>query len=205
VSEDRRLVVATTNAKKAGEMRQILLDAGLDLELLSLSDCKAAGEVAETGATFLENARIKALAAARDCGLLSIADDGGLEIDALSGMPGVQSHRFLGESTPFPDKMREILTRLGNTPEPERAARFRCAVVIASPGGDTFECEGVCEGRIAHEMRGTYGFGYDPIFYVPRLDKHMAELTPAEKHRISHRGEALRKAIDHLRTRIPPH
>lgn len=201
MSDGRRLVVATTNIKKAGEMRRILQDAGLELDLLSLSDCGAAGDVEETGATFLENARIKALAAVRDCGMPAIADDGGLEIDALGGLPGVQSHRFLGESTSFPDKMREILSRMRDVPDSGRGARFRCAVVVVSPGGERFECEGVCEGRIAREMRGSNGFGYDPIFYVPGLEKHMAELAPEQKHRISHRGQALGKAIEYLRKR----
>jgi XTP/dITP diphosphohydrolase len=198
----RKLLIATTNQKKGGEMMQILRAADLGLELVTLADFPDAPPVEETGATFLENARLKALAAVEHTGLLSIADDGGLVIDALGGQPGVQSHRFLGEQTSFPDKMARILEMLQDVPDADRACRFQCAVVIATPRGQTFDCLGVCEGRVAHAMRGTYGFGYDPIFYLPERGKHMAELPPEEKHQISHRGKALACAIKTLRELI---
>ncbi len=195
----RKLLVATTNPKKGREMIQILEAANLGLEIVTLADFPDAPPVEETGATFMENAHLKAEAAVRLSGLVSIADDGGLEIDALGGLPGVKSHRFLGEETPFPEKMAQILERMRDVPEAERTSRFQCAVVIATPDGRAFECRGIREGRIAHEMRGSYGFGYDPIFLLPERGRHMAELPPEEKHKISHRGKALACAIETLR------
>ena len=196
----RKLLVATTNVKKGGEMVQILGEAGLGLEIVTLADFPDAPPVDETGETFMENAYLKARAAVALTGLISIADDGGLCIDALGGAPGVKSHRFLGETTPFPVKMTRILEMLQDVPDSERTCRFQCAVVIATPEGATYECLGTCEGRIAHEMRGSLGFGYDPLVFLPELGRHMAELLPAEKHQISHRGKALACAIPHLST-----
>lgn len=171
-------------------MMEIL--ASPEWEFVTLDDVDPDGdEPAETGCTYEENALIKARAAASRSGLPAIADDAGLEIDALGGQPGVHSHRFLGADTPFPEKMRRILTLLESVPEEERTCRFRAAVAVVLPSGVERVCYGVCEGRVAHEQRGTYGFGYDPIFYVPSLGKHMAELPPWEKHAISHRGQAL--------------
>ena len=201
MSEARKLVIATRNVKKRGEMAQILGAAGLNLELLTLDDFPDAPDVEETGATFVENAHLKARAAVQMTGLLSIADDGGLCIDALDGQPGVKSHRFLGADTPFSEKMAKILELLRDVPEEARTCRFQSAVVIAAPDGQTFECLGVCEGRIAWETGGEFGFGYDPIFYLPELGRRMAELPPEEKHRISHRGKSLACATEHLRRR----
>lgn len=195
-----KLLVATTNRKKGGEMVQILGAAGLAVEIVTLADYPELPEVEETGETFLANAHLKAKAAVAQTGLISIADDGGLAIDALDGAPGVFSHRYLGESTPFSEKMDRILDMLRDVPDSGRTCRFCCAVVIATPDGRTFECEGTCEGRIAHEKRGGGGFGYDPIFLLPGLGRHMAELDPDEKHRISHRGKALACAVPILRT-----
>lgn len=195
----RKLLIATTNSRKGAEMAQILGAANLGLEFLTLAEFPGMPPVEETGETFLENARIKAVAATEHSRLVAIADDGGLVIDALGGQPGVHSHRFLGETASFPEKMATILERMQDVPENERSCRFQCAVVIAAPDGLTVSCMGTCEGRVAREMRGTYGFGYDPIFLLPELDRHMAELPPEEKHRISHRGKALACAIDALR------
>jgi len=181
-------------------MEQILAAPWLDL--VALADLDPDGpDVEEAGRSYDENALIKARAAVAATGLPAIADDAGLEIDALDGQPGVHSHRFLGQDTPFPEKMRQILTLLGNVPEEKRACRFRAAVALVLPTGEEYLCHGVCEGRVAHEQRGTYGFGYDPIFYLPQLGRHMAELPPEEKHRISHRGQALacvRKLLEQL-------
>ena len=188
------------NVKKRGEMAEILREAGLGIEIVTLADFPDAPEVEETGDTFMENAHLKARAAVERTGLVSIADDGGLCIDALGGDPGVKSHRFLGEDTPFSEKMAHILEMLKDTPEAERTCRFQCAVVIATPEGETFECMGVCEGHIAYELKGTFGFGYDPVVLIPELGRHMAELPPAEKHLISHRGKALACAVPYLRT-----
>jgi XTP/dITP diphosphohydrolase len=194
-----KLLVATTNRKKGGEMVQILAAANLPFEIVTLADFPDAPVVEETGETFMENAHMKARAALEHTGLLSIADDGGLVVDALGGAPGVHSHRYLGEHTSFSDKMDRILDMLADVPEEKRTCRFTCAVVIAAPDGRTFECSGVCEGRIAHEKRGTHGFGYDPIFLVTEKGRHMAELLPEEKHQISHRGKALACAVQHLK------
>ncbi len=186
----RKLVIATGNRKKGTEMAQILSETGL--EILTLADFPGADQdVEETGSTYAENAAIKARAAVAATGLVCIADDAGLEIDALDGQPGLYSKRFLGEETPFPEKMRRILEMLRDVPDERRGARFNCAVALATPDGKLYECRGICEGRIAHEMRGEYGFGYDPIFLLPELGSHMAELPPEEKHKISHRGKAL--------------
>jgi XTP/dITP diphosphohydrolase len=195
----RKLLVATTNVKKGGEMVAILQAANLGVEVVTLADFPSMPPVEETGDTFMANAHLKAAAAVAATGLVAIADDGGLVIDALDGQPGVKSHRYLGEATPFSEKMARILEMMQDVPDELRACRFQCAVVIATPTGQTYECMGVCEGRVAHELRGAYGFGYDPIVLLPQLGKHMAELPPEEKHRISHRGHALACAVPHLR------
>lgn len=193
-----QLVIATGNRKKGAEMETLLREAGL--EIFTLADFPdAPQEVEETGSTYMENAEIKAVAAAQATRRVCIADDAGLEIDALDGQPGLYSKRFLGEETPFPEKMAHILQRLKDTPEERRGCRFNCAVAIATPDGKVYRCTGVCEGRIGYEMRGSYGFGYDPIFLLPELGKHMAELPPEEKHKISHRGKALACARETLR------
>ena len=171
-------------------MAEILAETGL--EIRTLADYPGADtEVEETGSTYGENAELKVLAGIAATGEVCIADDAGLEIDALGGQPGLFSRRFLGESTPFPEKMKRILEMLREVPEAERGCRFNCAVAIASPDGRVIHCNGMCEGRIAHEMRGQFGFGYDPIFLIPELGLHMAELAPEEKRKISHRGKAL--------------
>ena len=174
--------------------------SGSGLEILTLSDFPDADlNVEETGCTYAENAEIKALSALSSTGLVCISDDAGLEIDALDGQPGVYSKRFLGEKTSFPEKMKRIIELLNETPDEERGCRFRCAVVIAAPDGTVIHCEGVCEGRIAREIKGEYGFGYDPIFLLPEIGLHMAELEPEQKHLISHRGRALTVAREELK------
>ena len=198
-----KLLVATTNRKKGGEMVQILSAADLGVEIVTLADFPDAPAVEETGKTFLENAHLKARAAVDISGMVSVADDGGLVIDALNGAPGVYSHRFLGEDTPFKEKMDRVIEMLRDVPEEQRTCRFVCAVVIATPDGRNFECVGTCDGRVAHEQRGTHGFGYDPLFLLPELGRHMAELAPDEKHKISHRGKALACAVQHLRCLFP--
>ena len=180
-------------------MMQILRDAALDLDIVTLADFAPMPPVEETGETFIANAHLKADAALAQTGVMSIADDGGLVIDALNGLPGVKSHRFLGEETPFEVKMAHILEIMRDVPEAERTCRFQCAVVIATPEGKSYECMGICEGRIAYEQYGAYGFGYDPIVYLPELGRHMAELPPEQKHKVSHRGKALAQAVVYLR------
>jgi XTP/dITP diphosphohydrolase len=193
----RQLVVATGNRKKGGEMVAILAEAlaGKGVEILTLADFPDVDDdVEETGMTFAENAAIKARAAAAATGRVCIADDGGLVIDALGGEPGIHSKRFLGAETAFPEKMGRILEMMTGVEEADRRCRFVCAVAICTPDGRLFECCGACEGRIGHEMRGEFGFGYDPIVFIPEAGKQMAELLPEQKHRISHRGKALARA-----------
>ena len=196
----KTLLIATSNLKKCREMREILEAANLSFELKTLADFPHIPPVDETGETFIENAHLKAKAAVEATGLISIADDGGLSIDALGGSPGVKSHRFLGEETPFDIKMKRILEIMQDTPEAERTARFVSAVVIAAPDGRTWECVGTCEGLIAQTQKGEHGFGYDPIFFLPKQRRHLAELIPAEKHQVSHRGKSLACALETLKT-----
>ena len=192
------MVVATYNKAKAGEMVSILRERFHSIPILTLEDFHGAPEPDETGSTYCENAIIKAESAVQYTQQWCIADDAGLEIDALDGAPGVHSHRFEGKNTPFPEKMAIILERMKDVPEHERTARFVCCVALASPGKPTQLFEATCEGRIATAPHGTGGFGYDPIFFLPELGCTMADLTPEQKHAISHRGKVLKLLGDHL-------
>lgn len=187
-----RLVVATHNAKKAGEMTTILGGKFPDLEIVTLADYPGAPEPDETGTTYAENAVIKAESAAAFTGEWCVADDAGLEIDALPGELGVFSKRFAGEETPFPEKMKIILDRMVNVPEPDRGARFQCCVALAKTGRETRVFAAKCEGRIAQSPSGGGGFGYDPIFWLDEKGCTMADLTTEQKHAVSHRGKVLR-------------
>lgn len=187
-----KLLIATRNPGKLTEIKTILGD--LPCEVVSLTDYPEVTEWEENGASFSENAALKARHASDATGLLSLADDSGLEVDALNGKPGVMSRRFEGENTSFPEKMRKILSLLEESPSKGRKARFRCVVALADPETGVRLWQGECEGEIAPEMRGEGGFGYDPIFYYPPLGKTFAELTPVEKNGVSHRATALLKA-----------
>ncbi len=188
----RELLLATTNYHKLEEYRAIF--SGLPFHLLSLNDIHLDLEVEETGTTFAENAQLKALAYARASGMLTLADDSGLEIDALGGAPGVYSARFAGKETPYEERFRLLLEQLKGLPMEQRTARFSCAIVLAEPSGYYRTVEGTLEGVIADAPRGQYGFGYDPIFFIPELGKTSAELTPEQKNRVSHRGRAAQLA-----------
>jgi len=190
------LLVATTNPGKLREYREIFVE--LPFGLTTLTEQGIDLDVEETGATFAENALLKARAAAEASGLLTLADDSGLEIDALGGEPGVRSARWPTPDTSYPERFKLIFARLAGLPPEQRAARFRCAIALARPDGWHEIVEGVVEGIIADAPRGDKGFGYDPIFYVPALGSTTAELSPEEKHRISHRGRAARAARDVL-------
>lgn len=189
------IVIATHNSKKAGEMTTILSRRFPAIEFRTLADYSGAPEPEETGANYAENATIKAVSAAEFTEELCLADDAGLEIDAMNGEPGLYSRRFAGEDTPFPQKMAVILDRLKEKHAEERSARFRCCVAAAwqGPTGSVESCvfESTCEGRIAEQPSGSGGFGYDPIFYLPDLGCTMAELTADQKHAVSHRGKVL--------------
>lgn len=190
------LLLATTNPGKLREYREIF--AELPFHLTTLDEQGIDLEVEETGATFAENALLKARAYTRASGLLTLADDSGLEIDALGGEPGVRSARWPTADTPYPERFKLIFARLASVPPAQRTARFRCVIALARPDGWQEVLEGVVEGMIADAPRGENGFGYDPIFFVPALGSTTAELSPEEKHRISHRGRAARAARDVL-------
>jgi len=187
-----RLLIATHNRGKLIEYQELL--AGLPLELVTLNDVGIRDDVAEDGATFAENARTKALAYARRSGWLTLADDSGLEVDALGGEPGVHSKRYAGENKSDPERIAFLLAKLRDVPQSKRTARFHCAIVMASPDGKLWETSGTCEGEIAFEPRGAYGFGYDPVFQVAERGVRMAELPTAEKNKVSHRARAAEKA-----------
>ena len=188
----RALLLATTNHHKLVEYRAIFTD--LPFKLNSLRDIQLDLDVEETGTTFQENAELKALAYARASGMLALADDSGLEIDALGGAPGVYSARFAGPDATYEERFRIIFERLRGVPMAQRTGRFRCVISIAEPSGYMRSVEGAIEGLITEEPRGDNGFGYDPIFLVPELGETTAELAPEEKNRISHRGRAARQA-----------
>lgn len=188
-----KVVIATHNAKKGKEMLTILGSQFPETTFLTLADFPGAPEPEETGSTYRENAVIKAESGLKYTGITCIADDAGLEIDAMDGAPGLYSKRFGGEDLPFPEKMAIILGQLKEAKGSERAARFRCWVAIAAPNMPVETFEGVLEGFIAESPQGSFGFGYDPVFYEPELGCTLAQLSPEEKHRISHRGKVLEK------------
>jgi XTP/dITP diphosphohydrolase len=193
-SAANRLLIASTNAHKLREFREIF--AGVPFELLSPADLGLIVTVEETGTTFAQNAVLKALAYAEAADMLALADDSGLEIDALGGEPGVYSSRWAGVETPYPERFRILEARLAGVLEQERTARYRAAIALAEPAprGLYDVVEGAVEGRIASEPRGSGGFGYDPIFYVPELGGTFGELPSEAKHEISHRARAAVKA-----------
>jgi XTP/dITP diphosphohydrolase len=184
----RTLLVATHNQGKIREYRSLLAD--LPLAVTWLDQEGVTFEVEETGSTFIDNACLKAEQYANLTGLWTWADDSGLEVDALDGAPGVLSARYGGPGLDDRDRYLLLLEALRMRPEAQRTARFRCVVAIAVPGGPIYTAEGVVEGVIVDQPRGEFGFGYDPVFYVPEHQATMAELSPAVKNRISHRGVA---------------
>lgn len=188
------LILATRNAGKAKEFSTLL--AGLRLDLESLETHPEAPDVEESGDTYEANAHAKALATARACGAPALADDSGLEIDALQGRPGVHSARFSGAGEK--GNIERVLTELHNVPDAKRTARFRCVLVVAKPDGRTLTAEGTCEGRIARAPSGARGFGYDPIFIDAASGQTFADLPPEKKNRISHRGRACHALRDRL-------
>jgi XTP/dITP diphosphohydrolase len=198
-----KLVIATNNPGKMREFQRLL--DGCGFELVTPRDLGVNFDPEETGSTFAENATIKAVEAARACGLVALADDSGLEVDHLGGRPGIFSARYAGGDRTDPNisearQLELLLEEMRGVPEEQRTARFRCVIAIATPGrADVQLVDGVFEGRIGHEPRGANGFGYDPIFVVPERGVTSAELPPEEKNRISHRGQAAAKALELLR------
>ena len=191
-----RLVVATTNPGKLREIRDLL--AGVPVTFVGLADMPPVEEPEETGVTFEENARLKALyydthlSPAPASRTLTVAEDSGLVIDALDGEPGVRSARFLGADASYPERFAEIFRRLAERPHQPRTARFVCAVAVVENGRVIYETTGTVEGEIAAAPSGTGGFGYDPIFYYPPYGSTLADVTQEEKIRVAHRGIAFR-------------
>ena len=193
-----KLLVATHNKGKVTEFAEMLQD--MEIEWLSLDDLGVTEDVEETGHTFRENSILKAQAYAAVSGLLTLADDSGLEVDALNGAPGVYTARYGGEGLTAVQRYEKLLDDIKDVPEPQRTARFRCVIVLAAPDGTLLgESDGVCEGRIAQAPVGDNGFGYDPVFFLPAFGQTMAQLSAAQKHQISHRGRALQAIAPRLR------
>jgi XTP/dITP diphosphohydrolase len=191
----RELVLATRNQGKVRELKSYL--AGLPVNVHTLGELSLP-PVEETGPTFEENARIKALHYSRLTDMLVLADDSGLEVDALSGQPGIHSARFGGPGATDPQRVRELLRRLEGTDWEDRNARFVCVMVMAQKGAVVQTFRGQVDGIIGFEPRGTSGFGYDPIFYYPQAAKTFAEMAPEQKQRVSHRGIALAQCARYL-------
>ncbi|MDO7786325.1 XTP/dITP diphosphatase [Desulforamulus aquiferis] len=196
-----KLVLATNNKGKVKELDQLLKPLGF--EVVPIGQYPGFQEVEEDGDTFEANAIKKAVAAAEFTGELALADDSGLEVDALKGAPGVHSARFAGEPKDDQRNNNKLLQLMEGVPEKERTGRFRCVIAVSTPDGKTQTADGACQGLILREMKGIGGFGYDPLFYVTEFKKTFAELDLTTKNLISHRGKALQRAkeiLDRLRT-----
>jgi len=187
------LLIATSNPGKFRELASLM--SGSLFSLVSLSDVGIETDVPETGSTLEENAALKAAIYARLSGMLTLADDSGLEVEALGGEPGHLSARFAGEGATDAQLIAYLLQRLNNIPENEWSARFRCVLAVAGPEKPVELYSGECHGRIVSKSRGVNGFGYDPVFFLPELGRTMAELSSAEKNRVSHRSRAAVKAV----------
>ena len=192
-----KIVFATGNAGKVKEIRMIMADLGV--EVLSMKEAGISIDIEEDGSTYEENALIKARAVAACTDAIVMADDSGLEVDALNKEPGVLSARYMGEDTPYSIKNGEIIKRLTGVPDEERSARVVCAIAAVLPDGRELTTRATIEGRIGYEEKGANGFGYDPIFYVPEFGKTTAELTEEEKNKVSHRGKALELMKEELK------
>jgi XTP/dITP diphosphohydrolase len=188
----KRILLATNNQGKLREYRRLL--RGIPFEIVTPLECGITAEIAETGATFEENAMQKATTMASLSNLLTMADDSGLEVEALGGAPGPLSHRFAGKNADDAKRVEFLLNKLKAAPDKNRNAQFRCVIAIAEPAGRVEICSGKCRGVIIDKPRGANGFGYDPIFLIPELGKTMAELTLTEKNKISHRARAAEQA-----------
>lgn len=202
-----QIIFATGNQGKMREIRAILGD--MDWDVVSMKEAGIDPKIEEDGATFAENAVIKAqsvadiLAGEKEAqACIVLADDSGLVIDCLNGEPGIYSARYLGEETPFSEKSADLISRMKDVPEEERSARFVCAIAAVLPNGEVVATEGTVEGRIGYELKGDNGFGYDPIFYLPEYGRMAAELTDEEKNQVSHRSRALALMKAELKKRM---
>ena len=193
-----KLVIATRNRGKVREIAHIAQDCKLEYDILTLNDFIDMPEVEEDGNSFVDNAILKAKSASKFTNEICLADDSGLVVDILGGIPGVKSARFGGGNLSDTQRYKKLLGMIENVPEGSRTARFMCAVAIAFPNGEVIVSSGTCEGELAFLPRGENGFGYDPIFYIKELGKTLAELPEEEKNKISHRSKALTKAFKEL-------
>jgi XTP/dITP diphosphohydrolase len=194
------IVLATRNAHKVIEVQRIFQAAGIDVEILGTETFKDLPDIPETGTTFAQNAMIKARAVCDHTGLPAMADDSGLSVDALNGMPGIFSARWAGAHGDDAANLALLLKQIADVPDPRRTAAFHCAAAFVTPRGDERICEGILEGRIIRGPRGTNGFGYDPIFIPQGSDITTAEMSPDAKDAISHRGQAFRALADVIRS-----
>ena len=194
----KRIVFATGNAGKMREIRMIMDDLGIPV--LSMKEAGIQMDILENGKSFAQNAEIKARAVHSMCHDIVIADDSGLEIDFLNGEPGIYSARYMGEDTSYHIKNASLIERLDGVPDEKRTARFVCAIAAVLPDGRVLHSRGTIEGIIGYEERGENGFGYDPIFYLPECGCTSAEISPEQKNELSHRGKALRKMKEQLKT-----
>lgn len=192
-----KIIFATGNKDKVKEIQMILADLGL--EVITMKEAGISIDIEENGATYEENAMIKARAVAAYTDAIVMADDSGLEIDYLNKEPGVYSARYLGEDTSYRIKNANLISRLDGVPDEKRTARFVCAIGAVLPDGTELTTRGTIEGIIGYEEKGANGFGYDPIFYVPEFGKTTAELSEEEKNQVSHRGNALRLMKEELK------
>lgn len=193
-----RVALATRNAHKIRELERICADWPVEWVTVEDRDPSDLPDVEETGETYLENATLKAVAVAAALGIPALADDSGIEVDALGGRPGVRSARYAGEGATDEQNLRELMRAIRGIPAGGRTARYRCSAVLAHPDGTIEHADGTCEGILEASPRGSGGFGYDPIFQPAGWDETMAQLTPEQKDRISHRGRAFRALRDLL-------
>lgn len=196
----KRIIFATTNKNKVREVNMIM--DGFDVELCTMEEAGVKVDIVEDGTTFEENAVIKAKTVMEATGEIAIADDSGLEVDYLDGAPGIYSARFLGEDTSYDVKNNYIIEKLKDAKGQERSARFVCAIAVAFPDGEVITCRGTIEGLIGYEQKGTNGFGYDPIVYVPEYEMTTGEMAPELKNSISHRGKALEQMKEILKGKL---
>ena len=192
----RKLILATRNKDKLKEIQALLSD--LDIDIMSLDEAENAPHVVEDGKTFMENAFKKAKVIAEATGIMALADDSGLEVDALDGAPGVYSARYSGENASDASNNEKLLADLEGVPAGKRSAHFSCVIVVYHPSGRWISTEDKCEGEITEKSIGDRGFGYDPVFYLPSLNCTMAQLSAEEKNSLSHRGKALEKLKSEL-------
>lgn len=195
-----KLIFATGNQNKMREIKAILAD--MDVEVLSMKEAGIDIDIVEDGKTFEENALIKARAVSKAGNALALADDSGLEVDALNKEPGIYSARYMGEDTSYDIKNMNIIERLEGVPDEKRTARFVCAMAAVFPDGTEQTFVKTMEGRIGYKIAGENGFGYDPIFFLPEYGKTSAEISPEEKNAISHRGKALRAMEEYLKEKL---